>query len=105
MTFDPDIPILHVCHGVCDKILDKAVHTDSEVHQSILSIGTASKARPVYTGILIQTQIQIGSAFWIQIQTQTTSPTHVVCDPDSNPDSGPGARVNISIDSSYFKPP
>ena len=31
-----------------------------------------------------------------QIQTQTTSPMHVDCDPDSNPDSGPGAHVNAA---------
>ena len=24
--------------------------------------------------------------------------SHVDCDPDSNPDSGPGARVNAAID-------
>ena len=53
---------------------------------------------PVYTGILIQILIQIDCVYteanWIQIQTQTTSPMDVDCDPDSNPDLGPGACVN-----------
>ena len=51
---------------------------------------------PVYTGILIQILIQIGCVYteanWIQIYT-TDHLSHVDCDPDSNPDSGPGARV------------
>ena len=42
-------------------------------------------------------------ANWIQIQTQNPDPDHlyhVDCDPDSNPDFGPGARVNAPIE--YF---
>ena len=51
-------------------------------------------------GILNQIQIQIGCIYteanWIQIQTQTTSPIWI-CDPDSNPDLGPGAHVKSSL--------
>ena len=28
--------------------------------------------------------------------------SHVGCDPDSNPDSGPGARVNAAFGTSHF---
>ena len=55
-----------------------------------------TKARPVYTGILIQILIQIGYVYteanWIQSHVHLS---HVDCDPDLNPDSGPGARVSV----------
>ena len=50
-------------------------------------------------GILIQILIQIGCVYmeanWIRIHL-----SHVDCDPDLNPDSGPayGARVNAAYD-------
>ena len=56
----------------------------------------------LYTGILIQFLICIGCVYteanWIQIQTQT-----VDCDADSNPDSGPYARVNTPYESLNIK--
>ena len=37
-------------------------------------------------------------ANWIQIQTRTTYLSHVDCDPDLNPDSGPVACVNAALE-------
>ena len=68
-----------------------ACTVDSTVHASMqINIGSLQ----VYMGILIQIGCVYMEAYWIQIQTQTTSPIIMDCDPDSNPDLGPGSRVN-----------
>ena len=56
---------------------------------------------PICTGILIQILIQTGCVYteakWIS-NPDSDHLSHVDCDPDSNRDSGPGARVNAVID-------
>ena len=59
----------------------------------------------MYQGILIQIgYIYMGggghSGFKSRL-VQTDHLSHMDCDPDSNPDSGPGARVNMSIDNFF----
>ena len=56
-------------------------------------------------GIVIPILIQIGCVYtevnWIQIQTHADHLSHVECDPDLNPDSGPGAYVNTKLYSRF----
>ena len=59
---------------------------------------------PVYTGILIQIRIQIGCVYTeaskLDSNPDSDHLSHVDCNPDSNPDSGPSwyTRVNAAYD-------
>ena len=75
------------------------VQSEAKILTELLNICEYAASLSVCTGILIQILIQTGCVYTEARQTgfKSTSPMWIG-DPDSNLDSGPGARVNVAID-------